>query len=71
VIDTIALGGVLIVIACLAFVGSIRLGMLVGQRIDRRIEAGPEDEPAPEVDDIGATARPTATRSQDLGGPNR
>jgi hypothetical protein len=39
VIDVILLGAGLVVIAGLAFVVSIRLGILVGRRLDRSIEA--------------------------------
>jgi hypothetical protein len=51
VIQTIGIAVVFVVLAALAFVASVRLGMLLGLRLDRALEAraaaGAEEELAP------------------------
>jgi hypothetical protein len=37
--DRVVAAGLLLIVAAGAFVGSIRVGMLLGRRLDRRLEA--------------------------------
>jgi hypothetical protein len=59
----VALAVGLFVIACLAFVAAIQLGMLVGLRIDRLVETKRDGEAAPNPGDGGAEA--TQPRNQE------
>lgn len=45
-IQTIGLAAVFIALAAAAFVASVRLGMLVGRRLDRTLEARAQSTPA-------------------------
>jgi hypothetical protein len=44
---------VLLAIAIVAFAGSVRLGILLGRRIDRGLEASHESDTAEELDAAG------------------